>query len=139
MISLEDIIKTKGSLVYHNKGTSMLPLIKEGRDLLVIESDPHPVRKYDVVLSKRYSGRYLLHRVVKVRNNGTYIIAGDNSWKSDIATKDSVIGIMTGLIRNGKPVNLSSLSHRLPIVVWCELFRIRMPILQILRVLKIMS
>ena len=139
MTSFEDIIKAKGSLVYHNKGTSMLPLIKEGRDLLVIEAPTYPICKYDIVLSKRPSGRYLLHRVIKVCNNGTYIIAGDNSWKSDTVTEHSIVGVMTGLIRNSNSINLSSPLYRLLTIIWCELFFARKLALRFCRVIMKMS
>ena len=35
--TFEDILAKNGRLVYTNVGVSMLPLIREGRDILVIE------------------------------------------------------------------------------------------------------
>lgn len=37
MTIFKKILDDKGVLVYSNKGKSMLPLIKEGRDILVIK------------------------------------------------------------------------------------------------------
>ena len=49
--TFEEILDRFGKLVYPNKGVSMKPLLRQGRDLMVIErKGPEPCRKYDAVL-----------------------------------------------------------------------------------------
>ena len=79
MTIFKKILDDKGVLVYSNKGKSMLPLIKEGRDILVIKKETENIRKWDIVLVQRPSGRYLLHRIVKIHSDGTYTLCGDNN------------------------------------------------------------
>lgn len=133
MNTFEDVLNAKGSLVYTNMGKSMLPFIKEGRDILVIKSLNERIKKYDIVLSKRPSGRYLLHRVIYVFDNGeTLILSGDNSYKKDYVERSSIIGILSQIIRNKEKINFDSTMHRFIIFIWCKLYFIRKPILKLI-------
>ena len=78
--SFEEVIQKKGFLLYSNQGDSMLPLIRDGRDVLLISRKPEGrLKKYDVPLYKRDSGRYVLHRILKVRKDD-YVLCGDNRY-----------------------------------------------------------
>ena len=80
----EEQLQQHGSLVYTNVGDSMLPLLREHRDLLIIEKRPEGrCKKFDIVLYRRPSGKHILHRIIKVRKD-EYIIAGDNRWEREI-------------------------------------------------------
>ena len=76
MTRFEDVIERDGRLVYTNVGDSMRPLIRQDRDILIIEKPHGRLKKYDVPLYKRDSGQYVLHRVLKVREKD-YVICGD--------------------------------------------------------------
>lgn len=75
--SFGEILARDGRLIYTNVGDSMLPLIREGRDLLVIEPPEGRLKKYDIAFYRRDSGQYVLHRVLEVREHD-YVICGDN-------------------------------------------------------------
>ena len=79
MTSFEEIINRDGQLIYTNVGDSMQPLIRQDRDLLIIEKSEGRLKKYDVPLYKRDSGQYVLHRILKVRKDD-YVICGDNRY-----------------------------------------------------------
>lgn len=66
--TFEEEIAHNGFLLYRNVGDSMLPLIRQGKDLLLIARKPQGrLNKYDVPLYRRDSGQYVLHRILKVR------------------------------------------------------------------------
>ena len=64
--SIRRELAAHGSLVYTNVGVSMRPLIRQGRDLLVIRTCTGRLRKYDIPLYQRPSGQYVLHRIARV-------------------------------------------------------------------------
>lgn len=104
----EEYLKRYGSLTYKNTGTSMLPLLKQGRDAFIVRAvgEYETCKKWDVVLYKRPPESYVLHRVVRVLGN-SYDILGDNCIGIERnIPKDAVIGVMTGFIRNGKQLLL---------------------------------
>lgn len=121
--SFEEVIQEKGFLLYGNQGDSMLPLIREGRDVLLISRKPEGrLKKYDVPLYKRDSGRYVLHRILKVRKDD-YVLCGDNRWKRETGITDGhIIGVLTAVIRDGKELPVTDRRYRLYVHLWCDLF-----------------
>ena len=93
----EQLIKN-AELVYTNVGDSMMPLIKQGRDLVIIKPVQGRLKKYDVPLYRRDSGQYVLHRILKVRKND-YVICGDNRWSMEYGITDRhIIGVLAGVV-----------------------------------------
>lgn len=123
--TFEEIIERDGRLIYTNKGDSMMPLIKEGRDLLVIEKTDGRLKRFDVPLYKRDTGQYVLHRVIRVRKND-YAIRGDNRINMEYGITDRhIIGVLTAVIRNGKELSVSSTKYKLYVHLWYLLFPFR--------------
>lgn len=91
-------------------GVSMRPMLKEGRDSVVIDPKTDRLVKGDVALYKR-DGKLVLHRVIKVTDSG-YIIRGDNCYSDENVSEESVIGVLTGYFRGEKGVLLSSPRYR---------------------------
>jgi len=126
MIStFEDEIDKHGSIVYTNVGDSMMPLIKQGRDLLIITKPTGRLKKYDIPLYKRDSGQYVLHRIMKVRQDD-YLICGDNRYGMESGITDAhIIGVLTELVRDGKRISMQDKRYRLYVHLWCDFYIIR--------------
>lgn len=123
-VSYEEELAKSGKIVVTNVGVSMRPLIKQGRDIMIITSKEGRLNKYDVPLYKRRD-QYVLHRIVQVREND-YVILGDNCVAKEYGiTDDQIIGVMTSLVRNGKEINLNGFGYKLYVRVWCALAPIR--------------
>ena len=131
MTRFEDIIERDGRLVYTNIGDSMMPLIKQDRDILIIEKPNGRLKKYDVPLYKRDSGQYVLHRILKVREND-YVICGDNRYSKEYGITDRhIIGVLTAVVRNGKEIPVTDMRYRLYVHLWSDFFPIRAFILKL--------
>ena len=134
--TFEDILAKNGRLVYTNVGVSMLPLIREGRDILVIEKrDGYVFKKYDVVLFKRKNisgrGKYVLHRIIRLLPDGKYFIVGDNCTSGEVVDAEQILGVLTSLLRSEKQNNLNSLKYKLYVHFWCAPYHLRFLILHI--------
>lgn len=133
--SFEEILKQRGVLIYTNKGKSMIPLIKEGKDVLVISAQIENIKPFDVILTKRPSGRYILHRIIKKDKDGTFVICGDNSYKCDMGIKSAdIIGKLTTIIRGNKKNELNGFFYKMYVYVWCRFFFIRKPVLRLIKI-----
>lgn len=129
--TFEEVIEHDGKLIYCNKGDSMMPLIKEGRDLLVIEKVNGRLKKFDVPLYKRDTGQYVLHRIMKVRK-WDYVICGDNRINMEYGITDKhIIGVLTAIIRNGKELPVTSTKYKVYVYLWYLLFPIRFAVIKI--------
>lgn len=134
----EELIRT-GRIIYTNVGDSMMPLLRQRQDVMVIERpkawDELPadgvkkLKKYDIPLYKRDSGQYVLHRVLKVRKKD-YVICGDNRYAREFGISDRhIIGILKAVIRDGKEVSVHSPLFFVYTHLWCDFFWIRAGIL----------
>ena len=134
--SFQEVLARDGRLIYTNVGDSMLPLIREGRDLLVIEPPKGPLKTYDVPLYRRDSGQYVLHRVLRVRARD-YVLCGDNRWSKETGITDRhILGVLTARIRDGKELPMNDWRCRLYAHLWCDLFPLRAFVLKALHVFK---
>lgn len=98
-ISYKKIIEEKGSIIINPVGTSMLPLIRQDIDTVLLSKITTPLKKYDVVLFDRPDGKHVLHRIVKVRKN-SFDICGDNQVRVEHGvTRDMIIARMEGVYR----------------------------------------
>ena len=77
-LSVEQIIEQNGCWVSTVEGSSMMPMLKAGQDVIVVEQKPLKIKKYDVVLIRR-ENKLVLHRIVKVYKKG-FLFVGDNSF-----------------------------------------------------------
>ena len=110
----EEIIAREGKLVYTNVGISMLPLLRQGRDLFIVEKrGPERLKAGDVVLYRRPPDKYVLHRIVEVREK-EYVILGDNCANREYGITDGdILGVMTGFVRDGKQHAVTERGYRL--------------------------
>ena len=128
-VRFEDALTRDGRLVYTCVGNSMLPLLRQKRDLIIIEKNVGRLKKYDVPLYKRDSGQYVLHRIVKVLADG-YVLCGDNQWRREFGVTDGqIIGVLTSFVRNGREIRVTDLRYRLYVRLWCGLFFLRTAVL----------
>ena len=128
--TFKEQLEQHGKIIYTNVGTSMMPLLREGRDVMIIERPTGRLKKYDVPLYIRPDGMHVLHRILKVRKND-YVICGDHCIKKEYGiTDDDIIGVLTGIIRDGKTISMSSLKYKLYYHLWCDFFYIRVFLLR---------
>lgn len=134
--TFEDEIKRTGRIIYTNVGDSMMPLIKQGRDVLVISAVNGRLKRYDIPLYKRDSGQYVLHRILKVRKND-YVICGDNRCNKEYGITDRhIIGVLSGIIRDGREIPVTDIKCRIYAHLWCDLFPVRVLIIRIRQIFK---
>jgi hypothetical protein len=134
--TFEKEIQQNGKLIYTNVGDSMMPLLRQNRDLMIIEKPNGRLKKYDVPLYKRDSGQYVLHRILKVRKDD-YVICGDNRWQREYGITDRhIIGVLTGIIRDGKTISVRDKKYRMYVHLWCDFFYVRAFILRIKHFIK---
>ncbi len=93
------------------KGTSMLPMLRQGIDSIVLTPLPGKLKKYDLPLYRRDNGHFVLHRIVKVEE--TYTCVGDNQFQLERGIRhDQMIGLVTEFYRGEKHYSVRSFRYR---------------------------
>lgn len=90
-------------------GTSMNPLLYQNRDFVKIVKPSLPLKLGDIPLYRRADGVFVLHRVVGFRDNGEYIMCGDNQFILEYGITDkNIIGIAKALIIDGREIDVDA-------------------------------
>jgi len=113
------------SVKFSPRGISMLPMLRQGVDSIVLSPLPPQLKKYDIPLYQRASGAYVLHRIVAVED-GSYTMMGDNQFVAEKGIAHSqLIGVVTAFYRGEKKHNVTDFSYRIYCVLWCKSRKIR--------------
>ena len=131
-VSLEDMmplitaqLAAGRSVRIYPRGTSMLPMLKEGRDSVVLSPLPGALKRYDLPLYRRKNGQFVLHRVVRVTD--TYTCLGDNQFVLEEGlTHGQMIAVVSSFTRKGKEHRVTDLSYRIYRAVWFRSRHIRL-------------
>lgn len=110
-LSYREYLDRHASLTYTNVGTSMMPLLRERRDLFTVVPKTTRCHVGDVVLYHRAPSSWVLHRVVKVLPEG-YLTLGDNCVARERVAEDDVIGVMRSFVRDGREHDVGELGYR---------------------------
>ena len=140
-LTFEEVLNRDGRLVYTNVGVSMMPLIREGKDVLIIEKcDTSALKKYDVVLFRRKNikgrGEYVLHRIIKILPDNKFWIVGDNCTEGETVEAGMILGILKGINRDKKAGDFNGVRYRLYVLFWCAPYRLRFLFLKAKRFIR---
>lgn len=132
-VNMDDIIgimKEKldsgGKVTFTPSGTSMLPMLRDGEDVVVLEKPKGRLHLYDVTLYRRDNGQYVLHRVVNFESDGCYVMRGDNQFTDEHGIADSqIIGVVKVFFHKGRSYPINSFLYRQYIKLWMRTKLIR--------------
>lgn len=136
-LSFEEILSKHGQIVKTPTGCSMRPMLKNKEDHVVIESICAPLRVNDVVLFKRDNGQYVLHRIIKIRQND-FVIRGDNCIENEYGiTENQIIGKLKGFFKGNHYIDCDkSIIYKLYVLIWRITFFPRAFIIRLFVLLK---
>ena len=106
------------------RGVSMLPMLRQGIDTVELAPLPEKLSKYDLPVYQYPSGKYVMHRIVKVRKDH-YICLGDNTYQYEKIRREQMIGIVSAFKRGDKRIETDAFSYRLYCRIWVAAFPAR--------------
>lgn len=116
------------SVRFSPKGGSMLPMLRQGKDSVILSPVPGKLRKYDIPLYRRENGQYVLHRIIAVGD--TYTCMGDNQFSPEPGIRaDQIIGVVTAFCREEYQIPVTRLGYR----IYCRLWHYARPLRRFFR------
>lgn len=92
-------------------GTSMNPLLIQGRDFVFIKKPDFPLEIGDIPLYRRDDGAFVLHRIVGKDDKG-YILCGDNQFILEHnITEKHIIGVVCTICRDGETFDVTQADY----------------------------
>lgn len=99
------------------RGVSMMPMLRQGIDCVILSPVPEKLKKYDLPLYRRDNGKYILHRVVEVGE--TYTCAGDNQLELEYGVRqDQMLALVTAFTRGDREISVENLWYQCYCRVW---------------------
>lgn len=98
-------------------GNSMWPMLKNNGQSVVVEKKKERLNKYDVAFYVRESGKYVLHRVVEVKDDG-YIMQGDSQGFTEFIKEQNVFGKMLGFYKGKKYIQCTDEKYIKKVEKW---------------------
>ncbi len=106
-MTIEQAIEQNGYHLATIVGDSMMPLLRNRRDMVKVVAAKNKLKKYDLPLYRRPGGEYVLHRIVKVKKN-YYVICGDNRFSREKVPLEWIVGVAESVFRDEQEVPVTS-------------------------------
>ncbi|MEG1432157.1 S24/S26 family peptidase [Eubacterium sp.] len=124
-------LDAQGQVIFTVAGRSMMPTLRDRQDRACIVGAPDCLSKYDMPLYIRDSGQYVLHRVVKISIDGTYVLRGDHQYFSEPGIRqDQIIGVVKGFWRGDHYISCQNPWYRLYCRIWWLFYPLRYVVLR---------
>ena len=105
------------SFRFSPRGISMLPMLREGKDSVLLSPLPEKLRKYDIPLYRRDNGKYVLHRIVEAGE--TFTCIGDNQYTYEPGVRrEQMIALVTSFTRDDREISVEDPFYRLYCRLW---------------------
>lgn len=115
------------------KGYSMRPFLENGRDKVKLVQ-PQAVQTGDAVLAEISAGTYVLHRVVRIKEDEVVLMGDGNLRGTEHCRKENIVGVVTHYFRKGKSIEAKSPWLRRSVTLWRHLLPVRRYLLYIYRI-----
>ena len=102
---IREVLASGGEFRLYPHGTSMLPLIRQGRDSVALRLLQRPARKYDIIFYQRRDGSYVLHRVKAVKPNGLTLWGDNQTMTEPGVSEKQIIAYVTRIFRDEHEIN----------------------------------
>ena len=114
---IEEKLADGKSVRFMPRGISMLPMLRQGKDSVVLSPLTGRLKKYDLPLYRRDDGKFILHRGVKAGD--TYTCIGDNQFHFEHGVRhEQMIAVVTSFIRDGNEISVDAPRYRIYCRVW---------------------
>ncbi len=104
---LESATEKGAPFRFFQRGTSMLPMLRQGVDSVqLVSKEKRPPKIGEVILYRRKNGAFVLHRIIGEGKDGSFITCGDNQGIPEKGVGyDSIIAVLDLFYRGEEPIS----------------------------------
>lgn len=115
-------------------GNSMYPFLLHERDTVFLSKPKAPLKRGDVILYRRRGGQYVLHRILRVEENGCLTLLGDAQTGPEPGIlPEQVLAVVSGVRRKGRLLEKGGWIWRFYETVWLRLIHLRPLLIRVYR------
>lgn len=122
--AIREVVGAGGTVRLTVTGQSMFPTLIENRDSVVLVK-PSKLKKGDIVLYQRQNGAYVLHRIVKIKNDEFYL-CGDNQTAIEFPIYErQIFAVVSAIARKDKIISVTDKKYRIVSFIWSTFIPLR--------------
>ena len=106
------------------QGVSMLPMLRQHFDSVELAPLPDKLKKYDLPVYQYPSGKVVMHRIVKVREQD-YICLGDNTYSYEYIRPEQMIALVSAFKRGERRIEVTNPLYRAYARIWVAIYPLR--------------
>lgn len=115
---IREVLASGGEFRLYPHGTSMLPLIRQGRDSVALRRLDRPAQALDILFYQRADGSFILHRVKEVTPEGLTLWGDNQIMLEHGVTENQIIGYAARVFRSDREIDLTGLTYRAYLWLW---------------------
>lgn len=136
MAVLRELIEEGHQVSLLISGSSMSPFLIHHRDTIYFKKPDRELKVGDMVFYRRGNGKYIMHRIRRIRPEGFYMI-GDAQWEIEgPLQREQIFGLITAVERKGKLIQPGDFWWEFFAKVWLRIIPLRRLIQRIYQVLS---
>ena len=106
------------------RGVSMLPMLRQGKDAVEFSPLPRQLKKYDLPIYRYPNGKYVMHRIVGVTEDG-FLCLGDNTYSPERVSGEQMLAVVSAFRRGDRWIPVTDPGYRLYCRLWCGCYPLR--------------
>ena len=106
---MEEMLSLGKEVTFATNGDSMRPLLLSGESVTLKRFLRY--KKGDVILFRKNNGNFVLHRIIKIKNNTVFTQGDALISRDEPFDKERIIGKAVAFIKKDKTVHISNLSY----------------------------
>ncbi len=114
-------------------GNSMCPFLIHERDSIRFKKPDRALRRGDMVFYQRPNGRFIMHRIYKVVEQGYFIVGDAQTALEGPVPEEQIFGLITQVHRKGKWIGPGNFWWEFFEHIWIRMVRLRLPVLAVYR------
>lgn len=123
---IEEILAQGGTSWITVTGSSMYPFLREDMDSVELsKSSLDTIKRGDIVLIKRTTGEYILHRVLRKENNTFYMIGDAQQWIEGPLEPYQLIAVVSSIKRCRHIIKNDNKLMNIAIEFWLRIIPVR--------------
>ena len=122
---LRELVENGESVSVLISGMSMFPFLCHDRDTVFFQAPDRDLRKGDIVFYQRRNGKFVMHRICMVKDDGYYIVGDAQDVIEGPVSRDQIFAVVTRVLRDGRELDPSSLTWKFFEIIWIRVIPLR--------------
>ncbi len=123
---IKEILKEGKTVWITVTGNSMYPFLREDMDSVELSAATlENIRKGDIVLIRRLTGEYILHRVIRKEEDCFYMVGDAQRWIEGPLKPEQLIAVVIEIKRKNHQFTCKNLMWRLMVGFWINIVPFR--------------